>query len=98
MRCPAAALGCRRTLGMRNAAAGRHPVHVAGADRLHAAEIVAVLKGAFEQVGHRGQPDMRMRTHVDALTGREPGRADMVEEDKGPDVARQLVRQHAAQR
>ena len=57
----------RGALGMHDAAAGGHPVDLAGPDRHGGAEAVAVHDLAVEQVGHGGEPDMRMRPHVDAL-------------------------------
>jgi hypothetical protein len=80
---------------MGNAASGSHPVDVAGTDRLHEAERVAMLDCAFEQVGDRRQPDVRMRAHVDTIAGFEPNRAHMVEEHERPDVAREDMRQSA---
>jgi hypothetical protein len=46
---------------------GDHPVDRAGFDPLVGAEAVAVVELALVEIGHRGQPDMRMRAHVDAL-------------------------------
>ena len=51
---------------------------------------------AVEQVGDGGEPDMRMRPHVHALTGDELHRPEMIEEDKGPDHLPLAVRQRAA--
>src|SRR5690606_34968616 len=62
-----------------------HPVDLAGMDRLLGADAVPVHDLAFEQVGDRGQPDVRMRTHVDtARQARfELYRAHVVEKDEG---------------
>ncbi len=35
-----------------------------GLDLLHRAQTVAVHDGAREQVGHRGQADVRVRAHI----------------------------------
>ncbi len=40
---------------------------------------------AVEQIGDRGEPDVRMRAHVDALAGQELGRPHLVEEDERAD-------------
>ena len=39
---------------------------------------------ALEQIGDRGQPDVRMRPHVVLVARRLGGRAEVVEEDEGP--------------
>ena len=66
-------------------APGDHPVHRAGMDHLVGAEAVAVLELAAEEIGDGGEPDMRMRPHVDALAGQELRRPRLVEEDERPD-------------
>ena len=38
-----------------------------------------------DQIGHRGEPDVRMRAHVDALAEQELRRAHLVEEDERAD-------------
>jgi hypothetical protein len=76
-----------RALGVRDAAAGRHPVHLPRADRHDAAEAVAVQDGALEQVAHGGQPDVRVRAHVQALARGELHGAELVEEHERPDRA-----------
>src|SRR5579864_7291820 len=50
---------------------------------------------AVEQVGDGGEPDMRVRPHVDAIAGLEHRRPEMVEEDERPDHARLPRRQRA---
>ena len=72
----------RGALGMHDAAPGRHPVDGAGPDRQRGAEAVAMHDLAVEQIGDGGEPDMRMRPHVDAVAGLEHRRAEMVEEDE----------------
>ena len=57
---------------------------------------VAVHDVAVEQVGHGGEPDMRVRAHVHALAGDELHRAHLVEEDERPDHLPAPVRQRAA--
>ena len=51
---------------------------------------------AVEEVGHGGEPDMRMRAHVDALAEEELGRPHLVEEDERPDHLPLRRRQRAA--
>src|ERR1700734_190423 len=82
-------------LGMHDAAPGGHPVHRAGPDRHRGAEAVAMHDLAVEQVGDGGEPDMRVRPHVDAVAGLEHRRPEMVEEDERPDHARTPRRQRA---
>src|SRR4029077_2026229 len=50
---------------------------------------------AVEQVGDGGEPDMRVRPHVDAVAGLEHRRAEMVEKDERADHARAARRQRA---
>ena len=42
---------------------------------------------AREKIGDGGEPDMGMRPHVDAAAWREIHRAEIIEEDEGPDAA-----------
>ena len=49
------------------------------------AQAVAMEHLALEQVGDGGEPDVRVRAHVDAVADQELGRAHLVEEDEGPD-------------
>src|SRR5579885_1525261 len=81
---------------MHDAAPGGHPVDLAGADGDRGAERIAVHDLAVEQVADGGEPDMRMRPHVEALAAAEFGRPEMVEEDERPDHARARGRQGAA--
>ncbi len=53
---------------------------------------------AVEQEGDGGEPDMRMRPHIDAFAGVEHRGAEMIEKDKGSDHAPLGVRQRAADR
>src|SRR6185312_13006924 len=77
----------RRALGMDDAAAGGHPIDRAGADRLHAAETVAMHDLALEKIGHGGEADMWMRPDIEARALREDGRAHMIEKDERPESA-----------
>ena len=94
-----AALGARllEALGVRDAAAGDHPVDLVGLDGLLHADAVAMHDLAGEQIGDRGEPDVRVRAHVDGLrdTRREGHRADVVEEDERADHVPARERQHA---
>ncbi len=95
-RLPVAALQVGRAFGVGDAAARRHQVHLAGHDRERIALAVAVHDLAVEQVGHGRQPDVRVRAHVDAVSGDELHRAHLVEEDERPDHLALAVRQRAA--
>src|SRR5262249_3075841 len=53
---------------------------------------------AVKQITDGGKPDMRMRPHIDAVAGFEYGRAEMIEEDEGPDHARTRRRQRPMHR
>src|SRR6267378_1459687 len=68
-----------RPFGMNDADAGGHPVDVARLDALHRSRAVAVHLRTLEQVRDRGEPDMRMRAHIDALTRRKVDRAEVIE-------------------
>ena len=96
MRLPASAQRRGRALRVDDAAARDHPVHRARPDRLHRAEAVAVQDLALVEVGERGEPDMRVRAHVEAAAGAERGRTDVVEEDERPDHPPLDLRKHAA--
>ena len=91
----AGAVVVARAFRVDNAAACGHPVDVAGLDVLHGAQRIAMADAAFEQIGHGGQPDMWMRTHVHALTGGHRHRAYLVEEDERADGFAMRDRQHA---
>ena len=72
----------RRALGVHDAASRHHPVHVARADHLLAAEAVAVHERAFEQVGDGREADVRVGPHVHALPRAEFGRTHVIEENE----------------
>ena len=77
----------RGALRMGDAAPGRHPVDLARPDGDGAAEAVAVHDLAGKQERHGGEPDMRMRAHVEPLAAAELDRAHLVEKDEGSDHA-----------
>src|SRR5437764_8025279 len=79
---------------MRDTASRGHPIDLARPDRLHRAERVAMQYLAFEEIGHGGEADMRMRPHVDAGAGIEHGGSHLVEEDEGTDHPPLDRRQH----
>ena len=85
-----------RSFRMHDAAPSRHPVDVARADDLDVAEIVAVFDRTVEQIRHRGQADMRMRAHVHALPGRQPGGSHVIEEHEWPHTSLTQLGQYAA--
>jgi len=85
-----------RALGVDDAAAGLHPVHRAGLDALHHAGGVAMHDCALEQVGERGQADVRMRPYVVIRAGLHGDRAEVVEEHERADGALRGLRQKAA--
>ena len=68
---------------MDDAATCRHPVHVPRVDRLDAAEAVTVNNLAFEQIGQRGEADMRMGPDVWGRPGAKHHWSKMIKEDKG---------------
>src|SRR5437660_2681373 len=79
---PGRAVFWRGALRMHDAGTCGHPVDVARLDPLNAAQTVAMHHRAFKKIGHRGEPDMRVRTHVHALARLEARRTEMVEKDK----------------
>src|SRR3569623_3075941 len=81
---------------MHDAASRRHPVDLAGPDCQLGAEAVAVHDLAVEQIGHRREPDMGMRSDIESGAGAEFGRAEVIEKDEWPDHARTRRRQGAA--
>jgi hypothetical protein len=50
---------------------------------------------AVEQISDGGEPDMRMRSHIDAVAGAKQSRSEMIEEDERPDHAGLSGRQRA---
>ena len=51
---------------------------------------------ALEEIRDRRKPDVRMRAHIDAATGRKSGRPHVIEEDEGADQLARRRGQHAA--
>ncbi|MCY1538793.1 hypothetical protein D9M68_743540 [compost metagenome] len=93
-------IGVGEALAVRDAASGRHPVHLAGSDDLQRAQAVAVRDLAAEQIAHRGQADVRVRPHVGGavVLRRQRHRAGVVQEHEGADVAALRKGQHAPHR
>ena len=82
-------------LRMHDAAPGRHPVDAPGLNRLMRAQAVAMVELAFEQIGDRGQVDVRVGADVGAVAGLERRGAHVIEEDEGPNEATLDRGQHA---
>ena len=59
----------RGALRMRDAAPVRHPVDLAGQDRLDGAGAVAVQHIALEKIGLSSEPDVRARREVQGALG-----------------------------
>ena len=89
-------LALRAALGMHDAAARGHKVHLSRANGREAAETVPVVDRAFEQPGHGGEVDVRVRAHVHALARGEARGAELVDEDERPDHRPRPRRQRAA--
>ena len=75
--------GLRRALGMGDAAPGDHPVQLTRADDLVGPGAVAMMEVAAIEISDGAETDMRVRPHVNALSGQELGRPGLVEEDEG---------------
>ena len=75
--------------------AGGHPVYGARPDDEICPEAVLVADGAFKQVGHGGEADMRMRAHVESVAGCVVNRSEMVEENERPHHLVGVEGQHA---
>ncbi len=71
--------------GMGNAAPGTHPIEVARRDFKVTAQTVTMQDRALEQIGHGRQARMRMRRHINALTGLEFDRPHMIEKHERTD-------------
>ena len=67
---------------MNDASPGRHQIDLTRANRLHITFAVAVDDLAIDQVGQRGEADVRMRTRIQAFSGTEGDRTEAVEEDE----------------
>src|SRR3546814_127371 len=70
-----------------------HQIARAGADRRIGTQIVAMVDRAFEQIGHGGEVDVRMRPHVHPLPDVEMRWPELVDEDEGADHRPLLVGQ-----
>src|SRR5262249_7721173 len=92
-----ASLG-RSAFGMNDAAARRHPVDLAGTDRLCVAEAVAMHDFSVKQESQCRESDMRVRPNIDALAVAQDGRSKMVEEDERADHSTSGVREGPADR
>ena len=77
----------RRALRVHDAPARRHPVHLARQDGLRMPRAIAMHHRPFVQICDRGQPDMRMRPHIDAAASPEFDRPHMIQEHERPDGA-----------
>ena len=76
-----------RHLLMHDAAAGGHPLHVAGAEGAAVAEAVAVLDGAGQHVGDRLDAAMRMPRKAREIIGRDVV-AEIVEQQERIELLR----------
>ena len=83
---------------MGDAAPRRHPIDLARANGLFAAQTVAVHDLAVEQIGDGGKADMRVRAYVHLARNarRKFHRTEMIEEDEGTDHLTFGERQDAA--
>ena len=70
--------GLGTALGVHDAAPRAHPVDGTRLDPLVVAKTVAVLHRPFQQIGHRRESDVGMRTHVDARIRRDRHRPEMI--------------------
>jgi hypothetical protein len=81
---------------MRYTASGRHPIHIPGTNLAHRAQTIAMFERTREQICHRGERDMRMGPHVDAMIRFELDWAHVIEEDEGTHHLASLERQYPA--
>ena len=72
----------RRSLGVDDTAACRHPVDCAFFDDLRVAQAVAVHDLAGKKIGNRSDADMRMGANADAAAWLEICRPDVIEENE----------------
>jgi len=85
--------------GVRDAAPGGHPIHIARPDRLQRSDAVAMKDLAFEQVGDGRESDVRVRQHVASwFARRNLVRPHVIEEDERPDQPPSARRQRTAHR
>ncbi len=81
---------------MHDAAAGGHPLHVAGAERAAIAQAVAVFDGAVQDVGDRLDAAVRMPGEAGEIIGRTVV-AEIVEQQKRIGLGRVAEAEGAAQ-
>ncbi len=81
---------------MRDPAAGRHPIDLAGLNRFLRSHAVAMHDLAFEQVRNRCQPDVGMGANIRRFgnAGSKLGGTDVIEENKRPHHSVGAERQH----
>src|SRR5215469_4191832 len=86
------------SLRVSDPAASDHPVHLPGPDGFLRGDAVAMHDLSGEQIGHRREADVRMRTHIHAPrnAGLEVDGTEMVEENEGTDEAPLSVREYPA--
>ena len=70
---------------MDDSGAGGHQIDRAWPDHLVGADAVAVADRAVEQIGDRGEVDVRVRANVHAAAGGQSRRAELVDEDERAD-------------
>ena len=85
-----------RLLGVRDTVAGGHQVQLAGPDHLLRTEAVAVEDLTVEQPRHRLQPDVGMRSDVDAVLLGDQRRSHVIEEAPRADTSPRPSRQRPA--
>ncbi len=92
---PGAALPqlARRSFRMGNAAPRGHPIHRARTNGLLEAQTVAVDDLTLDHVRDRGQPDVRVRAHIQATARRKVARSQVIEKAKRPQVLARRRRQ-----
>jgi hypothetical protein len=74
----------RRAFRVHDSAARAHPVDGTGLNALDGSEAIAVHYRPVEQVGHRGQTNVRMRPDIDIHAGLELHWTEMIKKHEGP--------------
>src|SRR5205807_9508456 len=82
-------------LRMGDATPCRHPIDLAGLDRLMGPETVPMDEFSLQQISHCRQSDVRVWPNVDTLARRQYQRTHMVQKDERPDKTECPGRQHA---
>ncbi len=85
-----------RHLGVHDAPARGHPLHVAGADRALVSRGILVLELALQHVGHRLEPAMRMIGRALGLAGAVVCRPHLVEQQERIDEVQAWGRERPA--